>query len=231
MQGSEGAPASAGMEASAGTRREAAARPAGLVVVAVLALLIAACSSGGPAANNAQSAQNAAKAKASAAAADVKITPGERGQGGRPIRRDHRHRGPRHAEERDRAHLRRVGDREPQPGRQDLAQPVVAGHRAALHGDRHGQRGRQRDRDHGEQLPHADPQQRVPHPDLRGLPADLRGRHAHHADLQPADHQPGRGRALAAADDLAVRWWARGTGTTASILPSGRRITGRPAPG
>ena len=44
-------------------------------MVAVLALLIAACSSGGHAANNAQSAQNAAKAKAAAAAADVKITP------------------------------------------------------------------------------------------------------------------------------------------------------------
>jgi lipoprotein-anchoring transpeptidase ErfK/SrfK len=63
------------MEGSAGTPGKRLRRPAGLVMVAVLALLIAACSSGGHAANNAQSAQNAAKAKAAAAAADMKITP------------------------------------------------------------------------------------------------------------------------------------------------------------
>jgi lipoprotein-anchoring transpeptidase ErfK/SrfK len=75
VQGSKGTPARAGMEGSAGTPGKRLRRPAGLVMVAVLTLLIAACSSGGPAANNAQSAQNAAKAKAAAAAADVRITP------------------------------------------------------------------------------------------------------------------------------------------------------------
>ncbi len=46
-------------------------RPAGIALVAVLALLVAACSAPG----HAQSARDAAKARAAAAAADIKITP------------------------------------------------------------------------------------------------------------------------------------------------------------
>lgn len=50
-----------------------------MAVVAVLALLMAACSSGGQAANHATSAQDAAKAKAAAAAADgcVNLSPAD----------------------------------------------------------------------------------------------------------------------------------------------------------
>jgi lipoprotein-anchoring transpeptidase ErfK/SrfK len=70
VQGSEGTPGSAGTPGKRLRRR-----PAAMAMAAVLALLVAACSSGGHAASNAQSAHNAAKAKAAAAVADVKITP------------------------------------------------------------------------------------------------------------------------------------------------------------
>ena len=73
MQGSEGTLGSA--PEGAGTPGKRRCRPAGLVLVAVLALLVAACSSGGHTARQATRTPDTAKAKAAAAAADVKITP------------------------------------------------------------------------------------------------------------------------------------------------------------
>ena len=55
-------------------------RPAGIALVVVLALLMAACSAPG----HAQSARNAAKARAAAAAADMKITPANGTSGADP---------------------------------------------------------------------------------------------------------------------------------------------------
>ena len=70
--------------------------------------------------------------------------------------------------------------------RQGLAQHLVAGGVAKLHGDRDRHR-RQRPADHHhEHVPHAGPGTYVQHRDLRRFGPDLRRGHADHADLQPA---------------------------------------------
>ena len=65
------------MQGSEDTLGKRLRRPEGTAVLATVALLIAACSSGGTAASRAESAQNAARAKAAAVAADVRITPAD----------------------------------------------------------------------------------------------------------------------------------------------------------
>src|SRR6266702_2913836 len=114
---------------------------------------------------------------------------------------------------------RRRPSRRPEPGRPGLAQPVGPGRVAGLHGDGHGHGpGSRWHRHHDEHVPHADAASDVPDVYLRGLPPDVRRRHADHADLEPADHRQGRGRAVLAADD---------------VHPGGRRVVlGRqPDPG
>jgi lipoprotein-anchoring transpeptidase ErfK/SrfK len=62
------------VQGSEGTPAKRVRRPAGIAVLAALVLLLAACSTGGHAASQAE---NAAKARAAAAAADVKISPAD----------------------------------------------------------------------------------------------------------------------------------------------------------
>ena len=129
--------------------------------------------------------------------------PVERQPRRRSLGRHQRHRPQGQGDKRHSAHLGRRRVRQPERRRQDLAQQrAPPGRVAELHGDRHRHR-RQRPEDHHhEHLPHPDARADLLHHDLRGVRPDLRRRHADHADLQPADHQQGGGRAVAGADHV-----------------------------
>ena len=96
---------------------------------------------------------------------------------------------------------RRPGRRHAQCQLHRLAQPRHARRRHALQGPRHGDRPDGPDGHGHEHVPHAHAAPDVRRADLRGLPPDLRRRHAHHAHLQPADHRsPGRRESARAVD-------------------------------
>ena len=78
-----------------------------------------------------------------------------------------------------------------------LAQHLRAPHRLVVPGHRHRHRQRRPPGDRDKQLQHADPVAHVRGRDLRGRRRHLRRRHADHADVQRADHQQGRRRAVA----------------------------------
>ena len=156
---------------------------------------------------------------------------GEREPRCRSLVPHHRHRDP--GQQGDRRHgqdLGRPGLRHAARQRQVLAEHLDAERGAELHGDRHRHRQQRPAGHHHEHLPHPDPRADVQHRDLRGLGPDLRRRHAGHADLQPADHQPGRGRALAAVHHLQAGDRLLVLGRQRAPGASGRGTTGRPTP-
>ncbi len=128
--------------------------------------------------------------------------PGQRQQARQARPGHHGHRGRRQDQRRHRAHRRRAGDRRPERRPHPVAQQVGTDPVGALHGHREGSQ-RFRPGRHAEQLvPHAQAGRDVPDDDLRGLPPDVRRRHADHAHLQPADHRQGGRGAIAPADHV-----------------------------
>ena len=173
-------------------------RYATVAAAAAIGLLATACGGHAPSPGQAK-AQAAASAKAHAAmlAADLKITPSNGSRGVDPsagisvtaltgkVTN---------------VTVRTSGDAvsgQPERWRQDMAQRAPAGRVAELHGDRHRHPRQRRQDHHDEHLPHPDALADLLGDDLRGVPADLRRRHADHADLQHADHQQGGRRAVA----------------------------------
>ena len=125
--------------------------------------------------------------------------PVERQPRRRSLGRHQRYRSGGQGDQRHSADLGRRRGRPPERRRQDLAQRAPAGRVAELHRDCHRHRRQRRHNHHDEYLPHPDARADLLDDDLRGVPADLRRRHADHADLQPAHHQQGGGRAVARA--------------------------------
>ena len=154
--------------------------------------------------------------------------PGERQPGRRPLGRHQRHRRQGQAGQRHRAYRRRRRLGQPGRRRQDLAQRAEPERVAELHGHRHRHRARRREDHHDEHLPHPGARADIPRPDLRGVPPDLRRRHADPLDVQPAGHEQGGGRAVARAHHVQAgdRRLVLGR-RRAPVLPAAGLLAGR----
>ena len=142
-----------------------------IAAAAAIGLLAAAC--GGHPQTPAQASASASAVRARRArrrlAAELKITPanGSHDVDPRPGSRSPR---PRARSPTSRVRLRRrLGARHAGRRRQGLAQHLVAGGVAELHGDRDRDRQQRPDDHHHEHVPHADPGADVQHRDLRGV--------------------------------------------------------------
>ncbi len=182
-----------------GRRRSGFRRLAPIAAICVTGILAAACqsSSGGGSDGGGTSGHSSPPANT----VQLSITPASGSTGRQPAQGHHGHLDQGH-DQVGRSHRRRAHRTASRHGHAEQLEDGLAHRLDAARGpDPHGHR-------HSRRLgPLGHPDQHVQdapavadlrHPPLRGLQGSVRGRHADHADLQPAHQEQGRSRALAA---------------------------------